>query len=730
MNVIRGDDSDRCPTCGLSRNPETADLVHVRLGLDEPPEPLVCKCKPAHEIMNSIMSKTRNALRCVNMGSRVTMETSLSINVNTAMVVNVSRAPIVEVEARLNAEMSRSTYSSLESGMFGPPESNTITEVGCSWWTGPGTNMIARLRVRNHTHMTAKIVVRTCQFMPGIMVAISYEYPFEGEIMRPEYITEMSELSVRTTIQGVDVILIARRYECEDTVSYSSEIEFMNGVGYVQMARVINMFTNLVGSIRSFRNHIKKDFMDAARHTDHVVIDVTDLNTHKGTFMFKADGMKVYVFCYPGGYVVTQTDDDLTVISYWVSILEMPMYPHTDTPDILVAEMMTDGSLVYIDTLAVDGITVPNPRAYATRPMTVNSVPPMIVRRSWNEISEMDRFPPASMESDGVVCVTGSRTLRMKKPTIDLMYRDRYMHASRGKTMVRISDGHQSMNPGSIYEMSVAKGTVRDTIQISNPVRRLVKRRPNNTDIVTRAFMSVSTDSSINTILYDVTIMSFKMRRRVYEMAQTKASVGTRVIVIFGAGRFQEINEMKLDQFSYIAIDPQIDVTRLKRHKHAKMIVPYDVSRSMSRQVIGISRRAGNVLYYAGKSEAFITQPDVGSTMTSMGIPGVFSFSISYHIMIINSLRASNVSMYGCGFVHDNMPMKGVGITPVTMNVVKNEGRVAFVRTEFGKSVYEEPILRRNSVKSMHPVRDVFPELWSDVDASTIEIMSRAVLMY
>lgn len=68
----------------------------------------------------------------------------------------------------------------------------------------------------------------------GITMAISYEYPFRGEITRPEYTTTMNELRtgtiIGTIIGGVDVTLITRRYECEDTTSYVCEVEFENGV--------------------------------------------------------------------------------------------------------------------------------------------------------------------------------------------------------------------------------------------------------------------------------------------------------------------------------------------------------------------------------------------------------------------------------------------------------------------------------------------------------------------
>ena len=255
---------------------------------------------------------------------------------------------------------------------------------------------------------------------------------------------------------------------------------------------------------------------------------------------------------------------------------------------------------------------------------------------------------------------------------------------------------------------------------------------PNNSDIIKRAFMSVSTDLQMDTILYDITNMSFKMRARTYELAQSTASgSGSRkVIVIFGAGRFQEINEMRTRDFSYIAIDPEIDIETLSRRAKRLTITPYDETTSFSRQVMAITNRPGRVLFYRGRSENFIVNADVISGMSRMGIPAIFSFSISYHIRVIDTLVDSGVNVYGCGFVHDNMPRVGIKNGPVSMKLVENANKVASVESRFGKSVWSEPILFANSVPGLHLVRKSFEEVWSIVDSSTHDIMSRAVIMY
>lgn len=133
INIVRNANLDRCVTCGLSKNPETADLVHTRLGLDEPPEPSVYKYKSAYESVILIANNVSQALMSADVDVRTSMDTALNVEVNTAMVLIISRVSLIELGARKNAEISRIVYSCAESGMFGVTISSKITETGCSW---------------------------------------------------------------------------------------------------------------------------------------------------------------------------------------------------------------------------------------------------------------------------------------------------------------------------------------------------------------------------------------------------------------------------------------------------------------------------------------------------------------------------------------------------------------------------------------------------------------------
>ena len=94
-------------------------------------------------------------------------------------------------------------------------------------------------------------------------------------------------------------------------------------------------------------------------------------------------------------------------------------------------------------------------------------------------------------------------------------------------------------------------------------------------------------------------------------------------------------------------------------------------------------------------------------------------------------LRVGGVSVFGYGYIHDSIPRSGVGRHPITMvpEIMSTSSNRRIV-AKFGKSIYVEPFLSKSAVTSLFLVKDAIPELWLNVDASTIEIIERAVIMY
>ena len=101
-------------------------------------------------------------------------------------------------------------------------------------------------------------------------------------------------------------------------------------------------------------------------------------------------------------------------------------------------------------------------------------------------------------------------------------------------------------------------------------------------------------------------------------------------------------------------------------------------------------------------SEMFIDRTMPSRFMVQAGVPAVFPFSLSYHIPVINRLSAERVSMFGCGFVHDSMPIRGVHTDSISMTPM-GPGRQSssMIRATLGKPTYIEPYLSKASIPGL-----------------------------
>ena len=720
-----------CPICGKSKTVEGATFAHVRLGLDEPPEPILCRCRPMNVVVNEIMNSYASALAVTKTRPRAYMNTTPPPHLNPVAIDTMSEKANREVELRLSPALAARMYAMMEAELFPGRQSSEIEEAGCSWWTGADTNVIAKARKRSNGESVVKLPLITCKIAPGYTLAVSDEYGFTGRIVHAQYRVNMNEHRSEISIEGTSLFAISRRYGYGDTATFAGEFEFVDPPTSLDVCKTLSMAVSMVGSTNAMVKEIDTDFLRAVRAADHIVVDVPSMDGLNGPFATKVDGMKVYVFVYAFGYMVTLADANLTVISCVVPLGPMDIRPINNTPDIVLAEMLVNGELVHIDTLAVDGVTKLGPMGRRKTNAIPGEKPHMIFRKFANRVPSSLEVRLTGLPSDGIVQVTDLRTMRMKAPTIDLVYANGDMSATEDGILIPITSGDENMDEGSIYELVVNRGQDEGSIVLVKPSLRINKRMPNHMDVVRRAVMSASCDASTTSSLLDITAMSISMRTRVYEMARSRAPAGRKLIVIFGAGRLQEWRQMLIANFSYIVVDPEVDVSILSRVAKKVAVVPYKFSTSFRSQAIEATKRGSTVVWAKCKSEYFIAKAIPISVMSTMGIPAVFSFSISFHIRIISMLRFGGVSTFGCGYVHDSMPRSGVGREPVTMTLGGPNGTPGLsVIAKFGKSTYVEPFLSRSAIPNLFLVKDAMPELWANVDASTVSIMERAVIMY
>lgn len=204
------------------------------------------------------------------------------------------------------------------------------------------------------------------------------------------------------------------------------------------------------------------------------------------------------------------------ILSYQISCEATLVRAITRTLDILVVEMMVEGILIYINTLCKDSTVAVKPKNIMPGTSITTSHPGIMIRRRWKSYDEVPKSNTFGSQADGIVCVGGFRNLRMKEPTIDLICNNGVVYASDVVNRVAYGPAHESMMEGCVYEFRVTQAEKPGDIILSKPVKGLIKKMHNTPEIVTRSFISAINDSSMSTVLYDVTSVSIKVRRMVY----------------------------------------------------------------------------------------------------------------------------------------------------------------------------------------------------------------------
>lgn len=212
------------------------------------------------------------------------------------------------------------------------------------------------MRKRSNGEAVVKVTKSRIRVVSGYVLAVSDEYGFDGKIMSVQYDVDILEIRNSIKIRNTYVNVIARRYENDRITSFAAEFEIEGEATNTVVRSILCLSKGIVGTMSTIRDEIDSEFMSDIRSSDYIVVDVPDLTGYKGSYMAKADGMKVYVFCYKFGYVVCVTDLDLTIVSCMVTITYRNLPEISKRPDVLLAEIIINGDMVYIDILAMNGV--------------------------------------------------------------------------------------------------------------------------------------------------------------------------------------------------------------------------------------------------------------------------------------------------------------------------------------------------------------------------------------
>lgn len=175
IGIISSDTSHICPGCGGSRDPTKARFEHRRLGLDEPLEPVLCKCVSPSKAFDTVSVSYTETMDQINIVGDTTMRSLPSPNPNMVIVETMSSVPTPETEIRLDPTMAKKLYERMENGLMPGTVSRNIREISCPWWCGPDMNVNARATKRSNGKSVIKITKLRYQILPGYTLAVSDE---------------------------------------------------------------------------------------------------------------------------------------------------------------------------------------------------------------------------------------------------------------------------------------------------------------------------------------------------------------------------------------------------------------------------------------------------------------------------------------------------------------------------------------------------------------------------
>ncbi len=709
-------------TCPICNKPAKGTIVaprHVRLGADEVAEVIVCKCPPASTIMESFVDTAalvlagKSVMQAPVTGTNVMhtgtiKPTSMFRDVIKFDMTKMPFETITTVFKTIGLpSVSRKTIHKITKGFT--KIDNRMMPMKITMVDDLITSVVET--ARKTVFPAIDMVAQRIQNVDAGMRAFTSTY----EVMETTTVVKMPTSENRTehTIEFVHVFL----EESARTISFTaiSRDTTKDKLGIILMDII-----GLLGPPLDMRPHLDKEFINDARSRDHIVLDVAEPPV-KGMSMFvKIDGVKVFVLGYVGFAIVCQANSAMTVISIMVDKTKN-VISFTTKPVIAVAEMLVDGTLVLIGFLnkgmEVCDLTIEKPGVQ----MPPVTLPDMLIRSPLSS-SASPSETLSYMPNDGVIAASMQMTYRIKQNiTVDLMVQDGKLCAKGDSSLVPIADASRTMENGFVYEFVIPKpADVADDVVLMDGMLRPTKTSPNPVDVVIAAIcvaLSRGKDSFMST---SVIIASSRIRSLIYHTA--KEMVGNaRVIVSVGAGRFQELRYMETRRYKYIAIDPDLDTTKLG-DKYWEEIEETDAMRTVQAFV----RRGHGVMAVRKAAEEYLTE-ELITFMVYIKAVFVFSFSASYCIPLINKLRKAKAMVIATCYVNADAPQdKPMVWGDISMEKTLNN----MVCFKFGMSTWMEPIVTAEDLLGFSKMANKAPHIWRALPQRVKEVMSRIRILW
>ena len=239
------------------------------------------------------------------------------------------------------------------------------------------------------------------------------------------------------------------------------------------------------------------------------------------------------------------------------------------------------------------------------------------------------------------------------------------------------------MIEGLIYEFDLSLERDTKANELRNPHVRPMKKKPNTMNIFRRACYASVAGSSGYMDLFEIIEVSFVVRQHIYTKAQSSVNASEKLIICIGSNRGQEWKEMKLSEYVYVLVDPEVRPHALPKDI---TVVEYNHSLNLSMQVERITKARGAfVLYYRGTFKQFMSFMPTTRYILTKNVPIVCSFSLAHCFEDVLRLRQLGMRIYACGYSHSMIPNENdtFGIDPTVFVNLGGKVKARFGETEW-----------------------------------------------
>ncbi|KAJ3219734.1 hypothetical protein HK099_004574 [Clydaea vesicula] len=667
------------------------ELIASRLGADEPQVVSPCSCKRFKNLdLNNIrtlvngLAKSQNkergsTLHSTNANTRNsdTMGANLKSRIHSSSRIkpdtnlwNIEGEHIVSIEQEYEIRVDHANLSNIEAIDLMSPKLIVFTEEGFAsliGWKGECLSVKCRWR-SNSQYPTIKI--------PGNKVAIApgckYTQSTEVHITTQMYYNLMSQnhtsfyrckIMEKSYIEGPWEIRF-RVYE--PSIKQSIEIEYTISKQKPSTENIVQALVDFMSRFGhySLRNYINKDFIFALVMNKRAVYDTKLFSRGECIFMVKVDGQSVWLI--DGGYLwyICKTNLELDVISFFP---KNDLQEFNTRPDVTHCELLINGHLIYIDTVARSECTLGKQRPFVDPKQmlkTHRSIPPVSIRIIYDTPENAEaELCITNLPCDGIVGVylATSMTVRKKAPTVDLLAKgDKLLCESKAYNGRAVMQKEEYMVDGYVYECTLDV-TDCNVPKIIKSLFRPDKLFPNSYTVYSSVILNASGIKGVHSVIRkNITTFCFGIREKLYSIAKNARTNG-KLIIDVGTGRCQSATFLLDKNITWLLCDPKLSGVHTLRRP-----IEHNISSEDSDTVISILRslNRGKIEIATIKEPLsnLLKVPGVIEFITQYSIPIVCSFSASHVVSEINELNESGALVFGCCYSYDKANKDGVVI--------------------------------------------------------------------